>query len=31
MERFFDAQATLTEFDPDAFRAAAAENGMEVV
>jgi quercetin dioxygenase-like cupin family protein len=31
MEGFFDRLASLTEFDPDAFRAAAAEHGMEVV
>jgi quercetin dioxygenase-like cupin family protein len=31
MERFFDAQAALTEFDLEAFRAAAAESAMEVV
>jgi quercetin dioxygenase-like cupin family protein len=31
MEGFFDRLASLTEFDPDSFRAAAAEHGMEVV
>ena len=31
MEGFFDRLSTQTEFDPDAFRAAAAEHGMEVV
>jgi len=31
MERFFEAQAALTEFDPDAFRAAATDNAMDVV
>ena len=31
MEGFFDRLASLTEFDPDAFRAAAAEHGMEVI
>jgi quercetin dioxygenase-like cupin family protein len=31
MEGFFDSLADLTEFDLDAFRAAAAEHGMEVV
>lgn len=31
MEGFFDRLASLTEFDLDAFRAAATEHGMEVV
>lgn len=31
MEGFFDRLSTLTEFDLDAFRAAAAEHGMDVV
>ena len=31
MEGFFEQLATLTEFDLDAFKAAAAEHGMEVV
>ena len=31
MEGFFDALADLSEFDPKAFRAAAAEHAMEVV
>jgi quercetin dioxygenase-like cupin family protein len=31
MEGFFERLASLTEFDLDAFRAAAAEHGMEVV
>jgi quercetin dioxygenase-like cupin family protein len=31
MEGFFDKLSSLTEFDLDAFRAAAAEHGMEVV
>jgi quercetin dioxygenase-like cupin family protein len=31
MEGFFDRLAGSTGFDPDAFRAAAAEHGMEVV
>ena len=31
MERFFDRQAELTVFDPEAFRRAAAEYGMEVL
>ena len=31
MEGFFDRLASLTEFDPEAFRAAAAEHGMDVV
>jgi hypothetical protein len=28
---FFDRLSSLTEFDPQAFRAAAAQHGMEVV
>jgi quercetin dioxygenase-like cupin family protein len=31
MERFFDRLSSLTRFDPEAFRAAADEHGMEVV
>jgi quercetin dioxygenase-like cupin family protein len=31
MEGFFDALSSMTEFDLDTFRAAAAEHGMEVV
>ena len=31
MEGFFDRLASMTEFDLDTFRAAAAEHGMEVV
>ena len=31
MEGFFDRLSEFTEFDPDAFRRAAAEHGMEVV
>jgi quercetin dioxygenase-like cupin family protein len=31
MEGFFDRLSTLTEFNPGAFRAAAAEHAMEVV
>jgi quercetin dioxygenase-like cupin family protein len=31
MESFFELQAHLSAFDPEAFRSAAAENGMEVV
>jgi len=31
MERFFEAQAALPGFDPDAFREAAADNAMEVI
>ena len=31
MEGFFDKLSSLAEFDPEAFRAAAAEHGMEVV
>lgn len=31
MEGFFDRLASLTGFDPDSFRAAAAQHGMEVV
>jgi quercetin dioxygenase-like cupin family protein len=31
MEGFFDRLSDLTEFDLDAFRAAAAEHGMDVV
>jgi len=31
MEGVFDRLASLPEFDPDAFRAAAAEHGMEVI
>ncbi|HEY3191699.1 MAG TPA: cupin domain-containing protein [Solirubrobacterales bacterium] len=31
MERFFESLSTLTEFDMDAFRSAAAEHGMDVV
>jgi quercetin dioxygenase-like cupin family protein len=31
MERFFELQAELTEFDLDAFKHAAAEVGMDVV
>jgi quercetin dioxygenase-like cupin family protein len=31
MEGFFDRLADLAEFDPEAFRAAAAEHAMEVV
>ncbi len=31
MEGFFDKQAELTEFDPEAFRAAGAVHGMDVV
>jgi len=31
MEGFFERLASMTEFDPEEFRAAAAEHGMEVV
>jgi hypothetical protein len=31
MDRFFEALAALTEFDLDAFRAAAADNAMQVI
>jgi quercetin dioxygenase-like cupin family protein len=31
MEGFFDRLSDQTEFDPEAFRSAAAEHGMEVV
>jgi hypothetical protein len=31
IEGFFDRLADLTAFDPEAFRAAAAAHGMEVV
>jgi hypothetical protein len=31
MEGFFDRLSALTEFDAEAFRAAAAKHGMEVV
>jgi quercetin dioxygenase-like cupin family protein len=31
MEGFFERLSSLTEFDPEAFRAAGAEHGMEVV
>jgi hypothetical protein len=31
MEGFFDRMSSMTEFDPEAFRQAGAEHGMEVV
>jgi hypothetical protein len=31
MEGFFDQLSSLTEVEPEAFRAAAAEYGMEVI
>jgi hypothetical protein len=31
MEAFFERLSTMTEFDPAEFRAAAEENGMQVV